>query len=197
MANLNQIDRAKSTWALENNIKNDRVPSKSDLFGAEKYIRVVSQCPTTGYYSLNKPSAQAECSLHGNVRVPRMNVHDKPRGYGRRLVGEVLYVFGLVAFSSIAFVLIIPKKSDGPGHRRIRKWLAGLMPMFLFAFLLFANSCRTERVLTVAFWLIIGFSLWSQWLPERWQRLPGRAIGALVVLGYISAHGRELSRLLW
>src|SRR3954463_6748562 len=63
IANLKQIDGAKNTWALENKKVNGSTPVKTDLYGADKYIRDEPGCPANGTYTLQVVSEKPTCSL--------------------------------------------------------------------------------------------------------------------------------------
>lgn len=61
--NLRAIEGAKATWALETKKSNADVPSDTDLFGADKYIREKPGCPANGTYSLNDVGTKPACSV--------------------------------------------------------------------------------------------------------------------------------------
>src|SRR5437763_3820126 len=63
IANLKQIDGAKSTWALEQKKVNTDTPVDSDLFGATQYIRDKPACPGGGTYALNDVQTRPTCTL--------------------------------------------------------------------------------------------------------------------------------------
>src|SRR6266700_2177179 len=70
IANLKQIDGAKSTWALENKKIDTDVPVDADLFGATAYIRVKPECPgTTTPYTLGDVGTSPSCSLSASGHV--------------------------------------------------------------------------------------------------------------------------------
>src|SRR2546423_15025418 len=50
IANMKQIEGAKSTWALENKKTGGDVPPDADLFGADKDIATKPPCPAVGNY---------------------------------------------------------------------------------------------------------------------------------------------------
>ena len=63
IANLKQIDGAKSTWALENKAKtSDPVPSGA-LYGSTAYIRSEPVCPGGGTYALNAVDVLPTCTI--------------------------------------------------------------------------------------------------------------------------------------
>ena len=61
IANLKQIDGAKSTWALEDMKVATDTPGDTDLFGATQYIRDKPACPAGGTYALNNVSNKPTC----------------------------------------------------------------------------------------------------------------------------------------
>ena len=63
IANLKQIEGAKSTWALEQKKTTTDTPNDSDLFGATCYIRDKPVCPGNGDYTLQPVGTKPECSL--------------------------------------------------------------------------------------------------------------------------------------
>jgi prepilin-type N-terminal cleavage/methylation domain-containing protein len=67
IANLKQINGAKSTWALENKKVNTDVPGTTDLYGASAYIRDEPTCPGGGTYSLNDVQTKPTCDIPGHT----------------------------------------------------------------------------------------------------------------------------------
>jgi prepilin-type N-terminal cleavage/methylation domain-containing protein len=63
ISTLKAIEGAKAQWALENKKGDGDVPSDTDLFGADKYIEKVPQCPGGGTYSLNAVRDKPTCSV--------------------------------------------------------------------------------------------------------------------------------------
>ena len=63
IANLKQIDGAKSTWALEAKKVNSDSPADTDLFGNTAYIRTQPSCPAGGTYTIAIVSTRPSCSL--------------------------------------------------------------------------------------------------------------------------------------
>ena len=63
VANLKQIEGAKSTWALEQKKANNATMADSDLFGTDKYIRDKPPCPGGGTYTLAAVDTRPTCSL--------------------------------------------------------------------------------------------------------------------------------------
>jgi competence protein ComGC len=66
VANLRQIDGAKTAWALENKKLQTDTPEETDLFGADKYIRQKPTCPKGGDYSINPVDTQPTCTEAGH-----------------------------------------------------------------------------------------------------------------------------------
>jgi len=63
IANLKQIDGAKSTWALEQKKVNTDTPADTDLFGSTQYIRDKPECPGGGTYTLSDVQTKPYCNL--------------------------------------------------------------------------------------------------------------------------------------
>src|SRR5262245_25283808 len=63
IANLKQIDGAKSTWALEARKVNTDSPADTELYGSTCYIRVAPSCPAGGVYTVNIVATKPGCSL--------------------------------------------------------------------------------------------------------------------------------------
>src|SRR5580765_4350441 len=59
MANLKQMESAKTVWAQENRKGNSDIPVDSDLFGVNNYLRIKPSCPGDGIYSLNEIDIKA------------------------------------------------------------------------------------------------------------------------------------------
>lgn len=66
--NRKNIDGAKATWAVENRLPPEAVPTDTDLFGDGSYIDHKPDCPAGGNYSLNAVREKCNCSMpvHGN-----------------------------------------------------------------------------------------------------------------------------------
>lgn len=60
--NLRAIEGAKANWALDYKKGNSDVPSDTDLFGADKYIRDKPMCPSGGTYALNAVAEKPTCT---------------------------------------------------------------------------------------------------------------------------------------
>lgn len=67
IANLKQIDGAKSTWALENKKPDGSVVTGDELFGRTLYIRDTPQCPGGGIYSLRRTGEKPRCTMPGHT----------------------------------------------------------------------------------------------------------------------------------
>jgi len=65
IANMKQIEGAKSTWALENKKTGADVPADADLFGADKYIAKKPACPAGGAYLLAAVDTSPSCNKNG------------------------------------------------------------------------------------------------------------------------------------
>ena len=65
IANLKQVEGAKSTWALENKKTGTDVPPDAELFGADKYIAKKPACPAGGNYLIGQVDADVECDKKG------------------------------------------------------------------------------------------------------------------------------------
>jgi prepilin-type N-terminal cleavage/methylation domain-containing protein len=63
MANLQTINGAKITWALETKRGNSDTPTDADLFGATLYISAKPACPANGSYTINQVDTKASCSV--------------------------------------------------------------------------------------------------------------------------------------
>jgi len=63
MANLKQIESAKTVWGQENRKGNSDIPVDTDLFGSTNYLRSKPACPGDGIYSLQQIDTKASCSL--------------------------------------------------------------------------------------------------------------------------------------
>ena len=65
IANLKQVEGAKSTWALENKKTGTDVPPDAELFGADKYIAKKPECPAGGNYTINTVDTAPSCDKSG------------------------------------------------------------------------------------------------------------------------------------
>ena len=61
IANMKQIEGAKSTWALENKKTGGDVPADGDLFAADKYIAKKPECPAGGAYVIGQVDQPPQC----------------------------------------------------------------------------------------------------------------------------------------
>ena len=66
-ATLHAIDGAKKIWALEHRKLDTDIPTDSDLFGTNTYIRVKPICPSGGSYTLRAVQDAPVCSIPGHV----------------------------------------------------------------------------------------------------------------------------------
>ena len=67
IANLKQIDGAKTTWALETKAPDDLVPGNDDLYGPDKYLREEPHCPANGTYAIMPLDAKPICTVAGHT----------------------------------------------------------------------------------------------------------------------------------
>lgn len=63
VANLMQINGAKQRWAIDQSKKGIDVPGRTDLVGAELYIKEFPICPSGGVYVINAVEVDPTCSL--------------------------------------------------------------------------------------------------------------------------------------
>jgi prepilin-type N-terminal cleavage/methylation domain-containing protein len=65
--NRKNIDGAKATWAVENRLPLETIPTDADLFGDGSYIDHKPDCPAGGDYSLNAVREKCTCNFpkHG------------------------------------------------------------------------------------------------------------------------------------
>jgi len=59
---ISQIESAKQQWGVETGKKDGDVPTASELFGTDKYIKVAPACPGGGTYDLQAIGRNATCS---------------------------------------------------------------------------------------------------------------------------------------
>src|SRR5687767_14296429 len=62
-ANLQTINGAKITWALEARKGNSDIPADGDLFGQTLYIPTKPTCPANGAYLINQVDTKPACSV--------------------------------------------------------------------------------------------------------------------------------------
>lgn len=67
IANLKQLEGAKSMWALEQGKGTNDVPAWSEIIGETNYISVKPMCPKNGNYTLGAVRAVPGCSIPGHV----------------------------------------------------------------------------------------------------------------------------------
>ena len=60
IANLKQIEGAKTLWALDTNAGSTATPAWSDL--VSDYIKTTPSCPAAGTYSINNVSSNPACT---------------------------------------------------------------------------------------------------------------------------------------
>jgi len=63
IANLKQIEGAKSNWCMEMKKSLTDVPTTTDLYGTTNYIRVAPECPGGGDYDIAQVDQEPTCSL--------------------------------------------------------------------------------------------------------------------------------------
>jgi general secretion pathway protein G len=66
--NLQLIQGAKETWALETKQTPSALPTDEDLFGESKLMGKKPTCPAGGIYLLNTVQESPSCSEHGTIR---------------------------------------------------------------------------------------------------------------------------------
>jgi hypothetical protein len=68
IANLKQIEGAKATWYLENcKHSSTLIPTATDLYGENAYIRDEPMCPQGGKYVIGSFKEKARCSIPGHT----------------------------------------------------------------------------------------------------------------------------------
>jgi hypothetical protein len=67
IAQLKQIDGAKAVWALENKKLITDVPTATDLYGTNAYIRDEPKCPLGGKYVIGSVQQKPRCSIPGHT----------------------------------------------------------------------------------------------------------------------------------
>ena len=67
IANLKQIQYAKSTWALETKQAATAVPTDANLYGSTLYIRDTPVCPANGTYDILAADTKASCTVAGHT----------------------------------------------------------------------------------------------------------------------------------
>ncbi|MFT5494234.1 MAG: prepilin-type N-terminal cleavage/methylation domain-containing protein [Limisphaerales bacterium] len=63
VANLMQINGAKQRWAIDENKKGTDTPGRTDLVGADLYLKEFPICPSGGIYVINSVEVDPTCSL--------------------------------------------------------------------------------------------------------------------------------------
>lgn len=62
IANLKQIESAKEQWAMESGAGATATPTQAQLEGANGFIKVWPNCPTSGTYTIGDMSTRPTCS---------------------------------------------------------------------------------------------------------------------------------------
>lgn len=65
VANMRQMQGAKTLWALDNNQGNNAVPTMAQI--VPDYIQNTPTCPAGGAYTLNSVIAMVNCGTHGDL----------------------------------------------------------------------------------------------------------------------------------
>lgn len=90
VAILKQLDGAKNTWALEYQKTTNDIPTDSDLFGPNSYIREKKKCPRGGRYTIGRIGELPKCSIpEHNLEYGLVEVIDED---GTPIVGAVVAV---------------------------------------------------------------------------------------------------------
>ena|ERR1041384_430875 len=63
IANLRQMENAKTVWANETGKNGTSQPVDSDLFGSDRYIREKPSCPGGGTYTIPVVDSKVTCTL--------------------------------------------------------------------------------------------------------------------------------------
>jgi prepilin-type N-terminal cleavage/methylation domain-containing protein len=63
IANLKQIEGAKSNWCMEKKKSLTDTPTSTDLYGTDKYIRQAPECPGGGTYGIEQVDQEPTCTL--------------------------------------------------------------------------------------------------------------------------------------
>ena len=64
---LKRLQGAKDSWAIEHKKGNAEVPTDTDLFGPDGYIREKPKCPQGGTYTLGSVGQLVTCSIPGHT----------------------------------------------------------------------------------------------------------------------------------
>ena len=140
VANLKQIQAAKTAWTRLFPSGFSKTPQEDDLFGAGKYMRERPTCPEGGSYRLGSLNEFPTCSLVGT----RHRLHGTP-SYNAvpimaRKMFSILCGVGLVAFLRLLWAVWRVKRL-GP-----KLSLAGLAAALLLAIYLGLPVIATSRV---------------------------------------------------
>jgi prepilin-type N-terminal cleavage/methylation domain-containing protein len=63
IANLRQLENAKTIWSNESGKNGTSIPADSDLFGWDKYIHEKPACPSGGIYTIPAVDLKVTCNL--------------------------------------------------------------------------------------------------------------------------------------
>lgn len=64
--NLKKIDEAKHLWGLDAKKGSEDVPTDSEIFGTDAYIKSLPACPSSGSYDLLKIGVFPTCTFTGH-----------------------------------------------------------------------------------------------------------------------------------
>ncbi len=64
---LHRIQAAKEMWAIEHKKADADIPSETDIFGNNGYMKVKPVCPLGGTYTLGAVTQQPKCSIPGHT----------------------------------------------------------------------------------------------------------------------------------
>ena len=67
IANLKQIQSAKTTWMLDRRKTTNDVPTDRDLFGPTRYIKCKPTCLGGGEYSIGHVGENPKCSVNAHA----------------------------------------------------------------------------------------------------------------------------------
>jgi prepilin-type N-terminal cleavage/methylation domain-containing protein len=66
IANMKQIEGAKSNWCMDQKKSLTDTPGTTDLYGTDKYIRQAPECPGGGNYNIAQVDQEPTCSVGGD-----------------------------------------------------------------------------------------------------------------------------------
>ena len=67
ITNLNKIEWAKQSWALEHAHSLDEIPTVTDLIGSAAYLKSMPVCPGSGTYDFKPIKDSATCTTTGHT----------------------------------------------------------------------------------------------------------------------------------